>query len=454
MGDSGSQTVTSVGSQRVKPDVIGRLVAVHPPEIVLDVQLGPALVVLGRRSDGVVAALNHATVSRRHAGIEWSASLRQHVVEDLGSRNGSSLDGALLTERRALVDGSVLRLGDVLAVYERGPAWAGPPSNVTPADFDAVPGTARAMRRLRADLGVAARDPSPALLVGETGTGKELSARELHRLSGRSGPFLDLNCAELSSQLIESQLFGHEKGAFTGATGSKRGLFWAANGGTLFLDEIGELPLDLQPKLLRVLQERRVRPVGSTSSVAIDVRVVSATNRDLAAEAEAGTFRRDLYARLALWELRLPPVRERRCDIIAWVERLHAHWLSARPSGNRAPIVFEAAAAERILLAPWRDNLRGLDRLVHRLASRARDGGVVTLEDIAPLVAASDAGPAAGAAPDSDAEGPTKRPAPRTREEFEAVFERLGRNVRATAKHYGRDRRQVYRWLERWQLKE
>jgi hypothetical protein len=261
---------------------------------------------------------------------------RRHLVRDLGSRNGSAIHGAPLGEiPRALDDNAVLRLGDVLAVYER---TRGAVVDSPLVDRDAVPGDALAILAFRTALARAARDPSPVLILGESGSGKERSAAELHRLSGRPGPLVALNCAALSPQLIESQLFGHQRGAFTGATAAQPGLFRAAERGTLWLDEIGELPLDLQPKLLRAIESGEILPIGATAHQRVDVRVIAATNRVLADEVVAGGFRRDLYARLALWELALPPLARRRVDILPWLERLAAAWSTAR--GLPAPPAF------------------------------------------------------------------------------------------------------------------
>ena len=170
-------------------------------------------------------------------------------------------------------------------------------------------GISRPMAELRALIARAARAPTSVLITGESGTGKELVARALHTQSGREGRFVVVNCGALPETIMESELFGHEKGAFTGAAGKKEGLFRAAEGGTMFLDEVGELPAALQVKLLRVLQERKVRPVGGERELPVDVRVVAATNRDLEEEVEGGAFREDLFYRLNVIRLRIPPLR-------------------------------------------------------------------------------------------------------------------------------------------------
>src|SRR5215217_5182829 len=181
-----------------------------------------------------------------------------------------------------------------------------------------IVGDSEPMRRLKLLVAKVAASHSTALITGESGTGKELVARALHDLSPRAaGPFLALNCGALPDSLLESELFGHVRGAFTGAAAGKKGLFEAARGGTLFLDEVGETSPAMQVRLLRVLQERRVRPVGSTEAqeVAVDVRVIAATNRDLLREVERGLFRRDLFYRLNVVPVEVPPLRERRADI-------------------------------------------------------------------------------------------------------------------------------------------
>lgn len=362
---------------------VARLVAVHPPELQAVVELDAEHpVVLGRApEDPSTPPLLHPTVSRSHFRIEWAPSQGIHVGRDLGSRNGSRVDGTVAagTSWRPLGEGAVLRVGDVLLVYERGHTLeVQDPPHVS---REAVPGNAQSMRQLRARIARAAPDISPVLIIGETGTGKERIAAELHRLSGRRGELVAINCATLGEQLVESQLFGHVKGAFTGASTDQPGLFRAAENGTLFLDEIGEMPLDLQPKLLRSIQEREVRPVGSTRTIEVDVRIVAATHRNLADKARTGAFRQDLYARLALWQLDLPALRERKADVLFWVERLRRVWAESRGLPVE-PLLLTAEAAERLLLSPWLENLRGVDRFVHELAVAELDPTPLGADDL------------------------------------------------------------------------
>src|SRR5574343_1518255 len=208
--------------------------------------------------------------------------------------------------------------------------------------------------------------PTPAtlLLSGESGTGKEVAARAVHRMSQRAaGPFVPLNCAAIAAELIESELFGHVKGAYTGAQQSREGLFYYARGGTLFLDEISELPLAAQAKLLRALEERRIRPVGSEQEIAVDVRVIAATNRDLKAEVAAQRFRQDLYYRLQVLEITLPPLRERPEDIPPLV----AHFMAQlTPALGVAPLQLDPRTAARLSDYDWPGNVRELRNLVER----------------------------------------------------------------------------------------
>ncbi len=238
---------------------------------------------------------------------------------------------------------------------------------VTPLPVEEVlPGFVGRSEAVR-ELGRLVRRLAPlettVLLEGESGTGKELAARALHRLSGRQGPFVTVNCGALARELLESELFGHVRGAFTGAHQAREGLFAHARGGTLFLDEIGELPLAMQPRLLRAIEAHRVRPVGADEEVPVDARIVVATNRCLADEVAAGRFREDLYYRLAVVTLELPPLRERPEDIPLLVR----HFVDGlvRKLDLPPPQVHEADLL-RLMDHPWPGNVRELRNLVER----------------------------------------------------------------------------------------
>jgi DNA-binding NtrC family response regulator len=300
-------------------------------------------------------------------------------------------------------------------------------------------GRSRALADIVALVERAADSEASVLITGPSGSGKELVARALHEASGRSsGSFVAINAAAIPDSLIESELFGYVKGAFTDARSDREGLFQAAHGGTLFLDEIGDLPQPLQAKLLRVLQEREVRPIGATRSVPVDVRVVAATHRDLKAALAQGAFRADLYYRLAVIEIQVPPLADRPEDILPIAE----HFLSQAVLRTRRPIRgFSAAAAEQLTAYPWPGNVRELENAVERAVALARD------EWISP----DDLPPALG------------EPAPRslfadaaerllTLEQLQRgyvrhVLERVGGNKKRAAAALGINRRTIQRWL-------
>ncbi|MBI3205873.1 MAG: sigma-54-dependent Fis family transcriptional regulator [Myxococcales bacterium] len=240
-------------------------------------------------------------------------------------------------------------------------------------------GESPAMRALRRSVERVSPTNATVLLLGESGTGKEVVASALHRGSLRaSGPFVPINCAALPAALLESELFGHAKGAFTGATSAKQGLFVEASGGTLFLDEIGDLPLALQPKLLRALQERCVRPVGGGREIPVDVRLVAATNRDLRRLVDEQRFREDLFYRLSVVEIDLPPLRRRGQDVL-----LFANHCLERLAGRmkREPLRLAPAVAQAMLTHDWPGNVRELENCVERAVALAQ-GSLIELEDL------------------------------------------------------------------------
>jgi DNA-binding NtrC family response regulator len=267
-----------------------------------------------------------------------------------------------------------LRMAD--RAREARAASPGQGSPAPPGLEEDIVGRCPVMQSVFRRLAVLARSDCSVLVLGATGTGKELAARSIHRHSDRSdGPFVAVNCGAIPESLVESDLFGHARGAFTGADRDRVGRFQAADGGVLFLDEIGELPAAAQVKLLRALDAASVEPVGSSRTLELDVRVIAATNRDLAADVEAGRFRADLYYRLAVVQVQLPPLRERGEDILL----LASHFLSAISQGRRAE--FSPAAREAMLAYPWPGNVRELRNAmlhVHTVAP----GGTVRLEDL------------------------------------------------------------------------
>ena len=296
-----------------------------------------------------------------------------------------------------------------------------------------------AMQRLLQQVVQVADSDASILLFGETGTGKEVFARVIHSNSRRSkGPFVALNCAAIPETLFESELFGHVRGAFTSAHGAKRGLFQSANGGTLFLDEIGELPLSMQVKLLRAVQEREVREVGSEISTKIDVRIITATNKDLGEAVKNGSFRNDLYYRISVVPLFLPPLRDRRDDI----PLLAQHFLIASAKrANKDLRGFTPAALNRLVTHPWPGNVRELENVIEKAS-------VMTRQDMI----TPDLLPSMGTSPDA----PLK-PLTEAKEEFEKtylknVLQLTGGNISRAAQFAGRYRADFYKMLKKYGL--
>jgi two-component system response regulator HydG len=301
----------------------------------------------------------------------------------------------------------------------------------------------RQVYRLVADLSASA---ASVLLQGETGTGKEIIARAIHASSHFSGgPFVALNCAAMPAGLLESELFGHAKGAFTDAKGSSKGLLVEANGGTLLLDEIGELPLAMQPKLLRALQERTVRPVGQHEEVPFNCRVITATNRDLSVEVSAKRFREDLFYRLDVVRITVPPLRERGDDILL----LARHFLERFAASARRSIGLPVAFQARLLSYSWPGNVRELENCIERAVALCA-GGELSLEDLPDKIRFENLRPAAAT--------PKSEPKPRVASLFEVershvlhALESLAGNKTQTADVLGLDRRTLDRRLKRYE---
>lgn len=296
-----------------------------------------------------------------------------------------------------------------------------------------------AMQRLFQQIAQVADSDATILLFGETGTGKEVMARVAHTNSRRSkGPFVALNCAAIPEALFESELFGHVRGAFTSAHGPKKGLFQSANGGTIFLDEIGEMPLSMQVKLLRAVQEREVREVGSELSTKIDVRIIAATNKDLGEAVKNGSFRNDLYYRISVVPLFIPPLRDRRDDI----PLLAQHFLRiSNQRANKDVRGFTPTALHRLMVNPWPGNVRELENAIEKAV-------VMTRQDMI----TPDLLPSVGVSPDT----PLK-PLTEAKEEFERtylknVLQLTGGNISRAAQFAGRYRADFYKMLRKYGL--
>jgi len=286
---------------------------------------------------------------------------------------------------------------------------------------------------------------TPVLVSGESGTGKELVARAIHfRGAMAQTPFVAVDCGSLVPTLMESELFGYEKGAFTGAIKSKSGLFHAANGGTIFLDEIGELPLEMQAKLLRVLQEREVRPVGSNAPISVDVRVIAATNRDLETAYREGTFRKDLYFRLNVVTVHLPALRERRSDIPMLVH----HFLNRYAPGTNLQVT--PAAMKSLLQYEWPGNIRELENCVARAVTLG-DRQIIDVADLPPAIRAEGAEPSQRTPMESSSLSTTAL-AEMERMTILKVFEQANGDKALAGRMLGISRATLYRKLKRYNI--
>jgi transcriptional regulator of acetoin/glycerol metabolism len=389
--------------------------------------------VIGRDAAADVV-LDGNDVSRRHARIAWSGTTSPITIEDLGSRNGVRVNGRPITST-TLAAGDVVRVGGWIAVATAAPGGL----------TEIAPGLhgGGALQAALAPLRKAAASELSIVLEGETGTGKEIVARTVHAWSGRQGPLVAVNCAALPEGLAEGELFGYRRGAFTGADRPSPGFFRSAEGGTLLLDEVSDLPLALQAKLLRALEEHEVQPLGETRPVPVDVRIVVACQQPLADAVREGRFRADLLARLDGLTVRLPALRKRREDVLPLFSRLLAD-----ASSKGAPAL-DADFVERLCVHDWPYNVRELVQLVRRLTVLRGDESTLRAEHLperigipvtAPVLPAS-ATLSPGSAPPAPAE-PLELPA------LVAALRTSGGNVARAAAILGITRQRAYRLME------
>jgi DNA-binding NtrC family response regulator len=389
------------------------------------------------------------TVSRHHCELVRTG--HGIHVRDLGSTNGTKLAGARV-ESAVVPPGAVLKVGEVeVAIRPVAQKIEVLPSDKT--EFGAAIGQSVAMRTIFAVLERIAPTDCTVLLEGETGTGKDVLARAIVQHGPRAkGPFVVVDCGAVSYSLIESELFGHERGAFTGAVSTRQGAFELADGGTVFLDEIGELPLDVQPKLLRVLETREFRRVGGNKTIRTNVRMIAATKRDLQREVAAGKFREDLYFRLAVVPVTVPPLRARREDIPLLV----THILEvAAAASNAEPLAVSEETMQGLVAHDWPGNVRELRNVLERAvymaqATGAKEIGAVSL-------------PAGGHEPMGAFHFDASKSYRETRAKYDAEFERryvkwiLGRhggNVSAAAREARMDRKHLHDMAKKHGLRE
>jgi DNA-binding NtrC family response regulator len=392
------------------------------------------------RSDGdagrtLALTLPDARLSTHHARLTKLGG--RWVLEDLGSKNGTWLAGKAI-QQQTLDDGDVIEVGHTMVVFRARGGEA--------SDVDTVARTVEGLATLSpalaerfATIARGATADVPVMIHGDTGTGKELVARAVHALSGRNGPFVAINCGALPANLVEAELFGHRKGAFTGAGDERTGLVRSADGGTLFLDEIGELPASAQAALLRVLQEAEVLPIGADKPVKVNVRLVTATLRDLEAAVSAGTFRSDLLGRLLGLSITLPPLRQRREDLALLVPALLDR--VARARGLRlAPDTVRALYAHA-----WPRNIRELERALASACALTLER--IELEHLPDAVRGSAPPPRLSPQPSQLSDDERQ-----LRDEVAASLQRHTGNVAAVARELGKDRTQIRRWMRRFGL--
>ena len=372
-------------------------------------------------------------MSSRHASIVREGS--DFVLHDLGSRNGTRVNRAVVGGPIVLADGDLIQTGHTLLRYRTAVSVPiGEPADVDLGREDAPKLLATidpSLARRVATLQRVASTTTPILLLGETGTGKEVLARAIHELSERKGPFVAINCGAIPAPLVEAQLFGHVRGAYSGAQRDGLGLLRSTDGGTLLLDEIGDLPPAAQSALLRVLQEREVLPLGAVRTVPVDLRVIAATHKPLDKLVARDEFRSDLYARLAGYTFRLPALRERREDI-GWMVAVHA---------TERPLRLTPAAGRALVEYDWPLNVRELHSALD-VAAAVADGGPIDLEHLPPAVV--------GRERQSKHAGMTRVSAEVLHERLIAALKRHRGNVSEVARELGKDRKQVQRWMQRF----
>jgi sigma-54 dependent transcriptional regulator, acetoin dehydrogenase operon transcriptional activator AcoR len=443
----GAKEPTMPGIGRIRVAGLVRVFGASPHSSPGVLPMGPKAVVIGRDADCDVT-LNDSATSRRHARIERRGE--HYYIVDLDSTNGTMVNGRRVRER-LLVENDVVRIGDtVFRFTDRGSETH---SRRTPEEraltrSSHIVGGAR-MELLAHRISKVAPTMLSVVIEGESGTGKELIARAIHEQSKRPGPFVAINCAALAATLIESELFGVKRGAFTGADRDREGLVKAANGGTLFLDEIGDMPKEAQAKLLRVLQEREVLPLGGTRTERVDVRVVCATHRDLDALVKTEAFRGDLLARLKEVNVRVPTLRERIEDVLP----LLAHFLEQEGSSARATFPFLLALAHY----DWPYNVRELESAI-KVALALTDGDVLELRHLPHQVQVvldahgTQVDDGSGTHPAVlRSDRPSRLETP-DRQSLEALLREHAGNISAIARVFGKQRMQIHRWLKRYGL--
>jgi DNA-binding NtrC family response regulator len=413
--------------------------------------LNRPLTKLGKKEDNDLV-LDEKTVSRNHVEIVQTED--SYLLKDLGSTNGTYINDIRVKEAY-LSPGDIIRMGTVRVEFTAFDEKVQiEPSTKT--EFGPLLGRSRRMRQIFSLLEKISPTNATVLIEGETGTGKDLVARAIHQNSPRKNkPFVVFDCSAVAQNLIESELFGHVKGSFTGAVGTRKGAFEEANGGTIFLDEIGELAIDLQPKLLRALEQREIKKVGSNESVPIDVRVVCATNRNLKKEVSENRFRQDLYYRLSVVKINLPPLRERPDDIPFLIEKLLASGrFNVDTEGKLKVTRVEDDALKMLARYQWPGNVREMVNILERIVPMV-DGHVITGKDVSFIFEEMEREEEATERMSVDMGLPFKEAKQKIVESFEkdylaALLRRNNYNISKTAREAGIDRKHIRNLLKKY----
>lgn len=439
-----------------------KLVVTRGPDVNRSVELASQTIKIGKMTDNDLV-LTDKTISRYHSEI-YQTPAGAYAIRDLKSTNGTYLDTARVKEAY-LNPGSTITVGNTdIKFVPFDEKLQIPPSRSE--FFGSMVGRNQKMRKIFGILEKIAPSEVTVIIEGETGTGKELVARGIHTNSKRATkPFIVVDCGAVQSNLIESELFGHEKGSFTGAIASRQGAFELAHGGTIFLDELGELPLELQPKLLRVLEQREIKRVGGSKNLKVDVRIIAATNRNLEDEVKKGNFREDLFFRLSVVRIWLPPLRERKDDIGLIVKKMME---------DKGATTIDNEAMRTLMNYEWPGNIRELKNTIERAFSFC-ENDVIRVADL-PIQVQQGVGAGGGSSPagagfssEADGDSPgqfvgstnTNLPFKEAKEELLSKFERdylidlLKRNnlnISQAAREAKLDRKHIRNLMKKYNL--
>ena len=441
-------SITTTGSSIVPEEIEKKyfaLVALHCPN-----ELDAPIHALPLKETGIGRTAHPRTqfvipdhrVSGRHAVLRHEPKSGRHLISDQNSKNGTMVNGRRIGGSTLLKAGDILRLGDTLLLYEH---WQQNPPGDRPAESEVIGQSPAFNLVFKEALRVADKEMN-IIITGESGTGKEVLTKEIHRLSRRKGRMVAINCGALPDNLMESELFGYVRGAFSGAVHDKEGLFQAASGGTLLLDEITELSLKLQAKLLRAVETGEVLPLGTTTPQPVRTRIISATNRDMEEELKEGRFRGDLYMRLNDWSLNLPPLRERKSDILPLARAFLSEF------NPEKTFFLDADFVEAILLFDWPYNIRELKKEMRRAAVLGEDEIRLALSHLPEKIGAPISMRRSQTALMKNVLPSLENRCTPPREELVELLSRFKGKVSRIAKELNLDRAKIYRWIKKYDI--